>query len=134
MTGMKFGIDAEYALVRPDGSFADYTNTTLQEVQALLKPLPDYGHPELRNGDAGIRVKNWYVEGDERFDACGRPAGFAFKGVEIRTPVSPTVEASMACLAELRRMLAAELEARSCSLTTIGFNPVTSTYEPVYTS
>jgi hypothetical protein len=69
MKDAKFGIEAEYALIRPDGRFADFTNTEYAEVQQLIDPLPDYRHPGLRVGDAGIRVKNWYVEGDERFDA-----------------------------------------------------------------
>jgi hypothetical protein len=75
MEQLKFGVEAEYALVRPDGRFADFTNTDYAEVQPLIDALPDYRHPELRVGDAGIRVKNWYVEGDERFDAAGRSLG-----------------------------------------------------------
>lgn len=130
---MKFGIEAEYALVRPDGRFADYGNTDYSEVWPLLHRLPDYRHPELRVGDAGIRVKNWYVEGDERFDDRGRSTGFAFKGVEIRTAVFATIEESMRSLAELRSMLEAELAAQGWSLVSIGFNPCTAAYEPEYT-
>jgi hypothetical protein len=132
MDGMKFGIEAEYALVRPDGRFADYTNTDHWEVRALLDPLPDYRHPELRVGDAGIRVKNWYAEGDERFDESGLSTGLAVKGVEIRTPVCATVADSVASLEALRAMLAGELEARGWALTAIGFNPCTARYQPAY--
>lgn len=133
MNDMKFGIEAEYALLRPDGTFADYTNTDLWEVRALLSGLPDYRHPELRVGDAGIREKNWYIEGDERFDKRGRPAGFAFKGVEIRTPVLGSINGSMASLRELRCMLHAELETHGWSIVSIAFNPCTASYEPIYT-
>ena len=108
---MKFGIEAEYALIRPDGRFADFTNTEFAELRALLAPLPDYRHPELRVGDAGIRAKNWYVEGDERYGRDGASAGLAVKGIEIRTPVFDTVEESLESLAALRSMLAAELDA-----------------------
>ena len=101
MSDMRFGIEAEYALIRPDGRFADFTNTGYAEVRPLLDPLPDYKHPELRIGDAGIRVKNWYVEGDERFDEYGRSAGLAFKGIEIRTAVFPTIGGSIESLKEL---------------------------------
>ncbi len=133
MDGTKFGIETEYALLRPDGRFADFTNTDYSEVRRLLDPLPDYRHPELRVGDAGIRVKNWYVEGDERFDESGRSTGLAFKGVEIRTPVCATIEAAMLSLHELRAMLASTLEAQRWSLVSIGYNPCAASYEPVYT-
>jgi hypothetical protein len=132
MDGMKFGIEAEYALVRPDGHFADYTNTDYAEVRALLDPLPDYRHPELRVGDAGIRVKNWYAEGDERFDQSGRSTGLAVKGVEIRTPVCATVASSVASLQALRETLETELKAQGWTLATIGFNPCTAEYQPAY--
>ncbi len=133
MDGTKFGIETEYALLRPDGRFADFTNTDYSEVRRLLDPIPDYRHPELRVGDAGIRVKNWYVEGDERFDESGRSTGLAFKGVEIRTPVCATIEAAMLSLHELRAMLASTLEAQRWSLVSIGYNPCAASYEPVYT-
>jgi hypothetical protein len=132
MDGMKFGIEAEYALIRPDGRFADFTNTNFAEVRRLTDPLPDYRHPELRVGDAGIRVKNWYVEGDERFDRSGRSTGLAIKGIEVRTPVFAAMDESVASLRELRAMLAAELGARGWSLAAIGFNPCTASYEPDY--
>jgi hypothetical protein len=132
MDEAKFGIEAEYALIRPDGRFADFTNTQYCDVRPIIDALPDYRHPELRVGDAGIRVKNWYVEGDERFDEYGRSTGMTFKGIEIRTPVSPTIDESMATLKNLRSMLAAELRARAWSLATIGFNPCTASYEPAY--
>jgi hypothetical protein len=132
MDEMKFGIEAEYALIRPDGRFADHLNTAFAELQPMIDALPDYRHPELRVGDAGIRVKNWYVEGDERFDAEGRSTGMAVKGVEVRTPVFPTIEGALACLRELRAALAAELRARDWSLNAIGFNPLTASYAPDY--
>lgn len=132
MEQAKFGLEAEYALVRPDGRFADFTNTHYSEVCGLIDPLPDYRHPELRVGDAGIRVKNWYVEGDERFDECGRCTGLAFKGIEIRTAVFPTIEKSVASLRELRSLLVAQLQAQDWSYLTVGFNPYTRSYEPTY--
>jgi hypothetical protein len=102
-------------------------------VRPLLDALPDYRHPELRVGDAGIRVKNWYVEGDERFDDRGRSTGMAFKGIEIRTPVGSTIHTSMASLNNLRSMLEAELGVHNWSLAVIGFSPYTASYEPSYT-
>ena len=132
MTPTTFGIEAEYALIRPDGRFADFTNTDYAELRALLAPLPDYRHPELRVGDVGIRVKNWYVEGDERFDRAGRSTGLAVKGIEIRTPVCATVEKGVESLQHLRAMLAAALGAQGWGLAAIGFNPCTAAYRPRY--
>lgn len=128
----RFGIEAEYALIRPDGRFADYGNTSYEELRRLLDPLPDYRHPELRVGDAGIRVKNWYVEGDERFDCEGRSTGMAVKGVEIRTPVRSSIDASLDSLAALRAMLRAAVAERGWGLAAIGFNPCTPSYAPDY--
>jgi hypothetical protein len=128
----KFGIEAEYALIRPDGRFADFTNTAYSEVQPVIDALPDHRYPELRIGDAGIRVKNWYVEGDERFDEDGQSTDLAFKGIEIRTPVFPTIEDSIRSLQELRLRLGAELNGRGWSLAAIGFNPRTTEYRPSY--
>jgi hypothetical protein len=125
-------VEAEYALVRPDGRFADFTNTEYGELRPIIDALPSYCHPELRVGDAGIRVKNWYIEGDERFDRCGRSTGIAVKGIEIRTPVFPTIEQSIDCLAEFRSMLGSVLLERSWSWLAIGFNPCTPCYEPRY--
>jgi hypothetical protein len=134
MAGAKFGVEAEYGLVRPDGRFADFANTSFNEVRGLIAPLPDYRHPELRVGDAGIRVKNWYVEGDERFDREGRSTGMAVKGIEVRTPVSRTIGESMATLKRLRGMLEAALEARGWRLAAVGFNPCTAAYDPGYSA
>lgn len=130
--GCRFGIEAEYALIRPDGRFADHNNTSYEELRRLLDPLPDYRHPELRVGDAGIRVKNWYVEGDERFDAVGRSTGMAVKGIEIRTPVRASIAESLESLETLRVILQAELAAHGWALTATGFNPCTASYAPDY--
>jgi hypothetical protein len=132
MDDMKFGIEAEHALIRPDGRFADFTNTEYAEVQPLIARLPDYRHPELRVGDAGIRVKNWYVEGDERFDEFGQSTGLSIKGIEVRTPVCATIDHCMASLRTLREMLKREVEAQGWGLAAIGFNPCTDAYRPDY--
>jgi hypothetical protein len=55
-----------------------------------------------------------------------------FKGIEIRTPVSPTIAGSVDTLKTLRSMLDAEIKARGWSFAAIGFNPCTASYEPAY--
>ena len=40
-TAFRYGIEHECALLRPDGSFADFTNTTFDELQDIVDELPD---------------------------------------------------------------------------------------------
>lgn len=134
MLGFRFGVEAELALIRPDGRFADFTNTRFEEVQPFIDALPHDPDPDLRIGDAGIRVKNWYVEGDERFDESGRSTGLAFKGIEIRTAVFPTIGESISSLKTLWSMLERVLKARGWRYGVIGFNPCTRSYRPDYSA
>ena len=41
MTRFRYGIEHECALLRPDGSFADFTNTTFDELQDIVDVLPE---------------------------------------------------------------------------------------------
>lgn len=70
---MLFGLEHEVPFLREDGGFADFSNTGFEDFDAVIGELPFYpgDYPALRNGDAGIKVKRWYVEGFERFDENG---------------------------------------------------------------
>ena len=37
----RYGIEHESALLRPDGTFADFTNTTFDELQDIVDVLPE---------------------------------------------------------------------------------------------
>jgi len=126
----RYGIEHECALLRPDGAFADFTNTTFDEVQGIVDALPEdpADLAELRVGDAGIKRKRWYVEGYERFDERGRLVRCDPKGLEIRTRIHPSVEAAVAALCADRQRLDAVAGARGMGVTAIAFNPVRSQY------
>lgn len=124
----QFGIEHEVAFLRPDGTFADFSNTTFAEFDALIAPLPrydqDYCH--LRKGDAGIRDKRWYIEGYERFDENGRMVGCTPKGIEIRTTIHPTIGGAIAQLTHSFEQLCAVA-------TAAGFTPVLTSFHPQLT-
>lgn len=127
----RYGIEHECALVHTDGRFADYTDTTFDQLQAVVDTLPeDAGdYPELRVGDQGIKRKRWYVEGYERFDGHGRLVRCDPKGLEIRTRIHTSVEDAVASLRDDLARLDAALSSTGLRTTTVSFNPLRSEYE-----
>ena len=85
----RYGIEHESALLRPDGTFADFTNTRFDELQDIVDAMPEdpADLADLRVGDVGIKRKRWYVEGYERFDEQGTLVRCDPKGLEIRTRI-----------------------------------------------
>ena len=134
----RYGIEHESALLRPDGTFADFTNTRFDELQDIVDVMPEdpADLADLRVGDAGIKRKRWYIEGYERFDEQGTLVRCDPKGLEIRTRIHPSVEAAVAALCADQQRLDAEAAARGLGVTAIGFNPVRSEYvvEPALNS
>jgi len=132
----RYGIEHESALLRPDGTFADFTNTTFDELQDIVDVLPEdpADLADLRVGDVGIKRKRWYVEGYERFDEHGTLLRCDPKGLEIRTRIHPSIEAATAALCADQRRLDDAAAARGLRVTAIGFNPVRSEYvvEPAF--
>lgn len=126
----RYGIEHECALLRADDEFADYTNTTFDELQAVVDALPeDAGdYPDLRIGDQGIKRKRWYIEGYERFDEHGRLVRCDPKGLEIRTRIHDSIEAAVGALRADLTQLDGTLAAKGLCTTAIGFNPVRSEY------
>lgn len=89
----RFGIEHEVAFWDREGHFVDFLSTSFATLQAIIDELPQYADDELhlRVGDAGIRVKRWYIEGFERFDANGSLTDCLPKGIEIRTTIHPSI-------------------------------------------
>ncbi len=129
-TGFRYGIEHECALLRPDGRFADFTNTSFAELAAIVDRLPvdEADYPGLRVGDAGIKVKRWYVEGFERFDTAGELLRCDPKGVEVRTAIHPDIEGAVGQLAADLDTLSAEAARSGFRIATIGFNPWRDSY------
>ena len=120
-----FGIEHEVAFIRSDGQFADFSNTTFDEFDAIVTQLPHYeaDYPQLRVGDAGIKVKRWYIEGFERFSETGQLIGCAPKGIELRTTIQPTIDDVVNQLTQLHTQL--------CDMSQpAGFTPALTSYNP----
>ncbi|MGH3921798.1 MAG: glutamate--cysteine ligase [Pseudonocardiaceae bacterium] len=123
--GFRYGLEHEVALLRPDGRFADFANTTFQELQAIVDRLPVHqsDYPGLRVGDLAIKHKRWYVEGFERYSPTGEYLRCDPKGIEIRTPICGDIASAVGQLKADYRLLASQA-AR------LGFRPVTVSHNP----
>jgi hypothetical protein len=121
----RFGIEHEVAFLRSNGTFADFTNTTYADFAQIIEALPEYPQDgeHLRQGDAGIRRKRWYIEGIERFDQSGKLLSCVPKGIEIRTTIHDSITATIA-----------ELKASFSQLQLIaqrfGFHPILTSFNP----
>jgi hypothetical protein len=89
----RFGIEHEVAFLDREGHFVDYLSTSFATLQEIIDELPQYAGDEtqLRIGDAGIRVRRWYIEGFERFSERGDLTDCLPKGIEIRTTIHPSI-------------------------------------------
>ena len=121
----RYGIEHESALLRSDGTFADFTNTRFDELQDIVDELPEdpADLADLRVGDVGIKRKRWYVEGYERFDEHGTLLRCDPKGLEIRTRIHPSVDAAVAALCADQQRLDVEAAARGCGVTADRIQP-----------
>ena len=127
-----FGIEHETALLRTDGSFADFSNTTFDELQSVVERLPEYrsDYPPFHVDELGIKRKRWYVEGFERFSGLGHYLGSDAKGIETRTVVHTTIASAVQSLREDFAVLAGELRTSGFLPVPVSFNPFRSAYRP----
>ena len=128
----KFGIEHEVAFSRPDGQFADFANTTFAEFDAIVAQLPGYeqDYPQLRMGDAGIKIKRWYIEGYERFDQTGEMIDCPPKGIEIRTTVQDSIAETVAQLKQSFEQLRSQALKAGFLPALISFHPYKSKFVP----
>lgn len=124
----QFGIEHEVAFLRSHNTFADFTNTSYKEFDAIINQLPEYlgDRNSLRIGDAGIRRKRWYIEGIERFDEQGNLVKCIPKGIEIRTTLHQTIQSA---LVELNTSFSQLIEIAS----KFGFTPIATSFNPIQT-
>ena len=128
-----FGIEHEVAFIRSDGQFADFSNTTFEELDALIAQLPHYesDYPQLRVGDAGIKVKRWYIEGFERFSETGQLMGCAPKGIELRTTIHASIDETVNQLTQLHDQLYGVAQPAGFTPALTSYNPYQPIFEPV---
>jgi Glutamate-cysteine ligase family 2(GCS2) len=120
---LRFGIEAEYALVHAERGFCDFTALSYAEAQRIVDRLPDHHDADLTRGDLEVKLTRWYVEGDERFDPSGGFLRCVPKGLETRTPIRPSIAAAVAQLHEQTAQLAAAARPDGFRLATVGRNP-----------
>ncbi len=121
----QFGIEHEISFVNAQGDYADWTNTSFDDLENIVSKLPLYksDYPQLRVGDAGIKHKRWYVEGFERFDLDGNVIDCPPKGIEIRTTIHDTIEGAVTELTESYEMLVDKSMKAGFTPVDISFNP-----------
>ncbi|MDF3050344.1 MAG: glutamate--cysteine ligase [Pseudonocardia sp.] len=129
-SAFRYGIEHEAALLRSDGTFADFTNTTFAELAAIVDELPEdpADWQDLRIGDVGIKRKRWYIEGYERFDEHGRLLRCDPKGLEIRTRIHDDIDTAVAALRADQERLDEVAARHDLQVIAVGFNPVRSEY------
>ena len=120
---LRFGIEAEFALVHRERGFCDFTNLGFAEAQRVVDRLPDFGDADLTRGDLAVKLTRWYVEGDERFGPDGTFLLCVPKGLETRTPPRAGIAAVVRQLAEQTESLTAAAAVDGFRLASIGRNP-----------
>ncbi len=127
-----FGIEHEVAFLNNEGKFADFSHTKFTDFNQIIERLPTYpsDYPQLRVGDAGIKMKRWYIEGFERFADSDEVIDCHVKGIEIRTTIHSHIQGAITELSEsfdLLRKVAADF---GLSPVLVSFNPYNPAFEP----
>lgn len=124
----KFGLEHEVAFLKGNQQFADFTNTTFKEFNAVVEDLPQFetDYPTFRVGDQKIKVKRWYVEGYERFDEEGGLINFVPKGIEVRNLPKPTIAQACQELTQNFQTLIQATQRHNLTPTWISYNPFNS--------
>ena len=127
-----FGLEHEVAFLNAQGDFADFTNTSFADFDQIIHELPvfDTDYPQLRVGDAGIKLKRWYIEGYERFLDSEDVVDCLPKGIEIRTTLHPTIQSVVEELTGSYELLCEVAESYGFTPVCISFNPHQTVFEP----
>ena len=129
----QYGIEHEIAFINKKGEFADFTNTDFSIFAKIIDSLPVYqtDYPQLRVGDAGIKLKRWYIEGYERFTDKGEVSGCSPKGIEVRTTIHQNIAGVINELNESYQLLMTKVEPYGLKPVAISFNPIQKEFAPI---
>jgi hypothetical protein len=126
-----FGIEYELAFSNEKGVFADFTNTSFADFQTIIDLLPTTQSEknDLTEDKYGIKKKQFYVEGMERFDEKGKLTSFIAKGIEIRTHVHNNINDCIQELSENYDLLCKVAKTKGLVPFPTSFNPHRSSFE-----
>lgn len=127
-----FGIEHEVAFLNKEGKFADFSCTKFADFNQIIESLPIYpsDYPQLRVGDAGIKMKRWYIEGFERFADSDKVIDCHVKGIEIRTTIHSDIQGAITELSESFHLLREVAANFDLSPVLVSFNPYNPVFEP----
>ena len=127
-----YGIEHEVGFINAQGVYADYQNTAFADYARIIDRLPKYDsdYPMLRVGDAGIKLKRWYIEGFERFNDQGDVTDCAPKGIEIRTTVKDSIDGAVNELSDSFRQLRSEAAREWYRPALISYHPFNEQFTP----
>lgn len=127
-----FGIEHEVAFLNKEGKFADFFHTKFADFNQIIERLPTYpsDYPQLRVGDAGIKMKRWYIEGFERFADSDKVIDCHGKGIEIRTTIHSDIQGAITELSESFHLLCEVAGNFGFSPVLVSFNPYNPVFEP----
>jgi gamma-glutamyl:cysteine ligase YbdK (ATP-grasp superfamily) len=127
-----FGIEHEVAFLNKEGKFADFSCTKFADFNRIVERLPTYpdDYLQLRVGDAGIRMKRWYIEGFERFSDSDKVIDCVSKGIEIRTTIHSNIQNTISELSESFCLLCEIATEFGFSAILTSFNPYKTVFEP----
>ncbi|MBD2533493.1 glutamate--cysteine ligase [Nostoc flagelliforme FACHB-838] len=127
-----FGIEHEVAFLNKEGKFAAFSHTKFADLNQIIEKLPTYpsDYPQLRVGDAGIKMKRWYIEGFERFADSDEVIDCHVKGIEIRTTIHSNIQGAITELSESFKLLREVAANFGLSPVLVSFNPYNPAFEP----
>ncbi|WGV23593.1 glutamate--cysteine ligase [Halotia branconii] len=127
-----FGLEHEVAFLNKEGKFADFSCTKFTDFNQIVEKLPIYpdDYLQLRVGDAGIRMKRWYIEGFERFANSDKVIDCVSKGIEIRTTIHSNIQNAIDELSDSFRLLCEIATKFNYSPVLTSFNPYKTVFEP----
>lgn len=130
--GFGFGIEAEFALVDADSLRPLwYPDLKFQELNRILESIPagDVDTAGLKVEDPHRKQMPYVVEGYHLPDAELNPVDILPKGIEIRTPVSDSIDECVRLLCELFSRLKGALAHAHYAAVPVSFHPLRDSFD-----